>query len=113
MLIDRSPLSADEIHRRTGWEIKPQGACRGDECVPLSGIDASAPVDIADFAKAMSMPLVHDEAFAIWALGRRSAGSVLESAALPRVVLDDFGGGAFDLASLRGRKVLLVAWASW
>jgi hypothetical protein len=28
-------------------------------------------------------------------------------------VLPDFEGNAFDVASLRGRKVLLVAWASW
>jgi hypothetical protein len=28
-------------------------------------------------------------------------------------VLPDFDGKPFDVASLRGRKVLLLAWASW
>jgi hypothetical protein len=32
---------------------------------------------------------------------------------MPELVLRDFDGDAFDLASLRGRKVVLIAWASW
>ena len=28
-------------------------------------------------------------------------------------VLPDFDGNPFDVAGLRGRKVLLLAWASW
>jgi hypothetical protein len=27
-------LTADELHRATGWERKPQGLCRGETCVP-------------------------------------------------------------------------------
>jgi hypothetical protein len=27
--------------------------------------------------------------------------------------LHDFDGGSFDVSTLRGRKVVLVAWASW
>ena len=27
--------------------------------------------------------------------------------------LEGFDGESFDMASLRGRKVLLLAWASW
>jgi len=38
---------------------------------------------------------------------------VLDDAVLPEIVLADFEGGSFDLAGLRGRKVLLLAWASW
>jgi peroxiredoxin len=38
---------------------------------------------------------------------------VLDSNRMPELVLPDFDGGAFDLASLRGRKVVLIAWASW
>lgn len=113
MLIDRNLLSAVEIHELTGWELKPEGACRGAECVPLPDLDIDERIDITDFAEAMGMPVASEPGLGAWALGRRASGSVLESAVCPPVVLEDFGGDAFDLASLRGRKVLLVAWASW
>lgn len=113
VLIDRNPLSADEVLELTGWELKPEGACRGAECVPLPGLDIDRPIDIVDFAERMGMPVAGAPDHGAWTLGRRASGSVLESAACPLVVLEDFGGDAFDLASLRGRKVLLLAWASW
>lgn len=113
MLIDRNPLSADEILELTGWELKPQGACRGAACVPVPALDTGGDIAIADFAAAMGMALAHDADHGVWALGRRASSSVLESAECPTIVLNDFGGQAFDVASLRGRKVLLVAWASW
>ena len=59
------------------------------------------------------MPLVEDSAHGIWALGPRSGGRVLDTAEAPNLVLDGFDGSTFDVATLRGRKVLLVAWASW
>ena len=113
MVLDRHTLTAAEIAERTGWELKPEGACKGHQCVPLPGIDSSGPIDLSAFADAMDMPLVADVDHGLWALGPRSSGSVLDSAKAPDIVLDDFGGDAFDLASLRGRKVLLIAWASW
>jgi hypothetical protein len=38
---------------------------------------------------------------------------VLASATFPDLVLADFDGNPFDFESLRGRKTLLVAWASY
>ena len=41
-------------------------------------------------------------------------GRVLESAAAPELVLPDIRTGEpFALSSLRGSKVVLVAWAPW
>lgn len=113
MLLERDTIAAAEFAAGTGWKIEPQGACLGHECVPLRDLDPSGPMPVEALAAAMGMPLVHDADHGIWALGPRSAGSVLASAEAPALVLDDFGGDAFDLASLRGRKVLLIAWASW
>ena len=41
------------------------------------------------------------------------ARHVLTSAEAPDLLLPDWKGVEFALRSLRGRKVLLVAWASW
>jgi hypothetical protein len=115
VLLDRLSLRADELHALTGWEIKPEGACKGDECVPLAGMatGADGTIDVQAFAERMAMPLVGDEKHGIWALGPRAAGHVLESVELPDLVLSDFDGNAFQVTTLRGRKVLLLAWASW
>ena len=113
MVFDSPAPTAAEIADRTGWELKPGGACKGHECVPLADLDLSGPIDLTGFADAMGMALAADAEHDLWALGPRTSGSVLDSATVPEIVLDDFGGDAFDLASLRGRKVLLIAWASW
>jgi peroxiredoxin len=38
---------------------------------------------------------------------------VLTTAVAPELELPDADGNPFRLSSLRGQKVLLVAWASW
>jgi hypothetical protein len=115
MLLHKPALRPDELHAITGWEINPEGACKDDVCVPLTGLDPAddGTLDMAAFADRMGMPLVADEQHALWALGPRSGGNVLADVELPELVFSDFEGSTFDLASLRGRKVLLLAWASW
>jgi hypothetical protein len=114
MIINRLEMSPAELAERTGWELKPEGACRGDVCVPMGGLRIDGgQVDVQDFARRMGMPVAHDEKHGVWALGPRSGGHALESVDVPDLVLDDFSGNAFDVASLRGRKVFLLAWASY
>ena len=60
------------------------------------------------------MGVVHDERHGLWALGPSTvSGRALESADAPDFTLPDLEGRPFRFGSLRGRKVVLVAWASW
>lgn len=59
------------------------------------------------------MPLVRDERHGLWCLRPRAGGRALQDARMPGLVLPDVDGRTFDVASLRGLKVLLLAWASW
>ena len=102
---------------RTGWAVKPQGACKAETCVPLpaevrAGEDR---LDASVLAARLGMPLVADEAHGVWALGPETAvtGRALTSAVAPELTLPDADGNPFKLSSLHGQKVLLVAWASW
>lgn len=114
MIFDRLDLTTDELERRTGWELKPEGLCQDDRCVPFApGADADGRIDVRAVAERLGMPLVHDERHGVWALGPESGRRILESAELPAIVLPDVDGRPFDLASLRGQKVLIAAWASW
>jgi len=50
----------------------------------------------------------------LWALGPESVGAhALVTAQAPDLVLDDIDGNEFRLSSLRGQKVVLVAWAPY
>lgn len=116
MLLERLDVTAEEFAAGTGWALKPQGACLGDICVPMPpearGGDGRVDVQVA--AERLRMPLVHDEAHGLWALGPASVtGTALATADAPDLTLPDLDGNPFHLASLYGRKVLLVAWASW
>ena len=75
---DRVRLAPAALRMATGWELKPDGLCRAERCIPVRQRAA----------------LVHD------------AGIDLAACA-------DVLGRPHRLSAHRGRKVLLVAYASW
>jgi hypothetical protein len=112
VITDTLRVSAAEFERQTGWAIKPEGACKDVRCVPLPG-GASDPIDLPAVAERLGMPLVHDEAAGLWALGPEAGGRALAGAVAPELELPDWRDAPFRLSSLRGTKVLVVAWAPW
>ena len=116
MIVTSPRIDPVEFEGRTGWAIKPEGACKGQICIPLpasmrAGDDGL--LDARALAERLGMPLVQDEASGVWALGPEAGGRALTTAAAPELALPDWRGEEFRLSSLRGQKVLLVAWASW
>ena len=113
MLLTTGRVDREAFEHGTGWALKPEGACRGDVCVPLPAGSADGSVDVAAVAERLGMPLVrHSDDLA--ALGPASTGGrALTSAEAPELVLPDLDGRPFDLASLRGKKVVLVAWSPY
>ncbi|MDQ3328067.1 MAG: peroxiredoxin family protein, partial [Chloroflexota bacterium] len=74
---------------------------------------AGQPIEVRELARRVGMPLLHDETRGLWCLGPEAGGAVLTSAEAPDLELPDLDGTPFRLSALRGRKVLLLAWASW
>ena len=112
MLFRSAVVSADEFARVSGWRLEREGLCRGERCVPFATRDARA-IALSDAARALGMPLVHDPKHVLWALGAEAGGHALATATAPELELPDADRRPFRLSSLRGQKVLLVAWASW
>ncbi len=111
MLVDHADVSAEEFRAGTGWKIEPEGACKGDVCVPLG---AAGAFDPAHTAVRLGMAVVHDEQAGLWAFGPESLdGHALVSAEAPELVLPDRAGDEFRLSSLRGQKVVIVSWAPY
>ncbi len=114
MLLTSLSMDPLDFTARTGWTAKPQGLCQGDVCVPAPGaIKADRTLDATVISERLRMPLVHDEAHGLWALGPASGGKALTTAVAPDPMLRDRNGDSFSLSSLRGRRVIMVAWASW
>jgi hypothetical protein len=117
MILSELSVDAGDLEQRTGWGIKAEGACKAEVCVPLppEADMGRGRVDVGVLAERLGMPLVHDEEASLWAMGPESGvtGRVLTTARVPEIVLPDLDGNELALSSLRGQKVLLVAWASW
>ena len=113
MILDRLDITPQQFQQMTGWAIKPEGACKGEVCVPL-GDATTAGFDVTKVAERLGMPLVHDADHGVWAIGPESVGGrALTTAEAPELTLPDLDGNPFRLSSLRGQKVVLVAWAPY
>ena len=111
MILDTLDISTEQFTAGTGWQIKPEGACKGDVCVPL---EKTEPFDLTATAERLRMALVHDPKAGVWALGPESLGDrALVSAVAPELVLDNIDGQPFRLSSLRSQKVVIVSWAPY
>ncbi len=121
---DGSRLLADAaaFAAATGWELKPEGLCRDDVCVPvqdrdslLAGDPDRGEIDLAAFASALGRPHAIDVDEGVIVVGE-SAGTVAErlrSLEAPDVTLADLDGAPVALSEYSGRKRILVTWASW
>jgi hypothetical protein len=108
-------VTADEFAARTEWRPRPEGLCRGEVCIPAPGsLRDDGTIDVGVVAERLGMPLIHDAAHDIYALGPATAtGRALSTITAADPVLRTHDGHDFRLSSLRGGKVVLVAWASY
>jgi len=104
----------------SGWELKPEGLCRGDICVPVAqGSGAQyvreEQIDLAGFWGHMNEPFAKSRDNAVWAFGEAAAvrATELESLEAPDFSLPDLDGNPHALSDFRGQKILLATWASW
>lgn len=112
MILDSPKLTVEAFERATGWTLQPEGACLGSVCVPLDHPGPELTLDLV--AERLGMGIAHDDTHGLWALGPSTvSGRALESAEAPDFTLPDLSGNPFRFSSLRGQKVVLVAWASW
>ena len=117
-------LSLPELSRTTRWELKPEGACRGDVCVPIPpdrsdtlvrGDGSDTQFNLAAFAQLLGAPLLHHATPDVWCIGEDagSRSARMMSLEAPDFELPDIEGGRHRLSDYRGKRVLLLAWASW
>jgi hypothetical protein len=116
-------LAPGDLRRASGWELKPEGACLSDVCVPLTGERAgfvrgaggAMRFNLAALARLLDMPSLHDAGTGTWCFGESAASRARRvlSPEAPDFTLPDLAGKPHSLSDYRGQKIFMVAWASW
>jgi len=116
-------ITTDDLTRATRFELKPQGVCRDQLCFPVPKAKSSEFVrkdsgktlfNLLAFAQLVKQPVAHDAAQSTWYFGQRAdQREGLSSLQAPDFTLPDMAGKMHSLSDFRGKKVLLVTWASW
>jgi hypothetical protein len=113
-------IKADDLTRINGFELKPQGACFEDVCIPipremLVEQNGEQWFDLGAFADLIGQPYVADLDDRVWSFGEIPAkrGPMMVDAMAPDLELKDRQGKVLRLADLKGKKALIVTWSSW
>jgi hypothetical protein len=112
-------VRASDLARATGWVLKPEGLCREAMCVPLRDPSVATAdgqrIDLQGFAAALQRPVAIDveESSAFLGVAASSRAEQLRGMQAPDFALPDLSGRVHSLGEHRGKKVLLLAYASW
>lgn len=115
---DALRIAPDALRDATGWQLKPEGLCQGDICIPVrdrASLADARGIDLAAFARAQGRPLALDVAERVAALGFSASERSAQLATLeaPEFSLPDLHGRMHTLSEHRGKKALLIVYASW
>jgi hypothetical protein len=105
-----------DLPRVNGFELKPQGACRADLCIPIPKTMTRGDFfNLTAFAKKAAQPVVAEPSAKVWSFGEMQAlgGGLSNSRIAPDFEVSDRLGRPVHLAGFRGKKALVITWASW
>jgi hypothetical protein len=115
-------VPAEVLPKVNGFTLKPSGLCADALCIPIpkdaawtrehEGIDY---VDVSLVAAYLDQALTSNADGAVWSVGDvpRLQRSPLTAGKAPDFALEDRKGNMVRLSDFRGKKVLLLTWASW
>jgi hypothetical protein len=115
---DRTLLAPQSLATELGWELKSEGLCKGDACYPVPSPNKLLVDDLIDlerFAEVLGRPIALSHEHGVAALGTAAAtrADSMESLKAPDFSLPDLDGRMHSLSEHLGKKVFLVAHASW
>tara|TARA_B100000686_G_C16775852_1_gene968412 strand:- start:1428 stop:1850 length:423 start_codon:yes stop_codon:yes gene_type:complete len=108
----------DDVHKILGWELKPEGLCREETCIPVSNLPDSVEsetVDLLTLTEVLEFSTVIDREAGFLAIDSFSSlrtSALLERKA-PDICLPDLTGDKRFLSEWSDKKKLLVAFSTW
>lgn len=117
-------VAPEDLPRVNDFVLKPEGACLDELCVPVrQDRDSELFVtragqgwfNVTELAQRLQQSFVVDHEHAVWSFGNIpvTRNAFLQSAMAPDFALPDREGKLVRLSDFRGKKVLVITWASW
>lgn len=117
-------ITTGDLKRVAKLELKPEGVCSDKACYPIPEsrkpkiIEQRAGTtwfNLSEFARFLKQPVAHDAKHAVWLFGPRpqQQNVFLDSLQAPKFTLPDLKGKQHSLSDFKGKKILLITWASW
>lgn len=112
----------EDLTRISGFVVRGNQVCRDKVCVPARRnsdvrIDRAGQtwISLTELARQLKQAVAVDAERAVWSFGEVPAdrASLYDSALAPDFTLPNRQGQPVRLSDFKGKKVLLVTWASW
>ncbi|MEQ8689226.1 MAG: redoxin domain-containing protein [Pseudomonadales bacterium] len=117
-------VRSQDLPKIDGFELKPEGACLDDICVPIRQQEDSSIfvqrsgagwVNATELARRVQQPVVADYTSDTWSFGaipvQRQAFH--NQGIAPDFTLPDWQGNQVSLSDFQGKNIMLLSWASW
>lgn len=117
-------IATEDLTRVNGFELKPEGACLDEICVPVKQDEDSdifvrregrTWFNVTELADKLQQPVVVDYEAGVYSFGAIpvTRASFREQAVAPNFELTDRNGNKVQLSDFKGKKIMLLTWASW
>jgi hypothetical protein len=113
-------IKPEDLARINGFELKPEGACYADMCIPLNDKlllthEGEQWFDLTVFADLLGQAYVVDREAGVWSFAEIPAKrrNMMVDAMAPDFEVNDRKGNVVRMADLKGKKALIVTWSSW
>jgi hypothetical protein len=113
-----------DLPKVNGFELKPEGACLDDICVPVKQDGDSelfvtrsgqAWFNVSALSRKLQQEYVQDHDAQVWSFGQLpvTRNRFVDQHIAPDFTINDRQGNPVTLSAFRNKKVLLITWASW
>ena len=113
-------IRPEDLPGINGFELKPEGACFEQLCIPISDDlrvqqDGTSWLDLLAFADLLEQPYVSDAQSRVWSFAEipLKRQNMMVDAMAPDFEVTDRSGQVVHMADLKGKKALIVTWSSW
>ena len=113
-------INSEDLKHINGFELKPEGACYADMCIPLTSKlqvtqEGKQWFDLTAFADLLEQPYVFDAESNVWSFSEIPAkrDNMMVNGLAPDFEIPDRQGNVIRMTDLKGKKALIVTWSSW